>query len=227
MFSAQMGKRLKDHVRDYVVFDLETTGISPYRDQVVEISAVKVVGGVPTDEFTTLVNPGMHIPAQASAVNGITDDMVADAPAFDYALKAFMEFVGDMVLVGHNIHSFDMKFICRDSEKFFGQTIGNDYIDTLFMARKYLPTLPHHTLTDLARYYSISTRGAHRALNDCRMNRQVFEKLVLEAAASPQASEEERICPKCGSELKLRSGRFGEFWGCTGYPGCRYTENKE
>jgi len=138
-----------------------------------------------------------------------------------------MEFVGDMVLVGHNIHSFDMKFICRDSVEFFGQTIGNDYIDTLFMARKYLPTLPHHTLTDLARYYSISTRGAHRALNDCRMNQQVFEKLALEAAASPQASEEERICPKCGSELKLRSGRFGEFWGCTGYPGCRYTENKE
>ena len=227
MFSAQMGKRLKDHVRDYVVFDLETTGISPYRDQVVEISAVKVVGGVPTDEFTTLVNPGMHIPAQASAVNGITDDMVADAPAFDYALKAFMEFVGDMVLVGHNIHSFDMKFICRDSEKFFGQTVGNDYIDTLWMARKCLPGLPHHTLTDLAMYYEISTQGAHRALNDCRMNQQVYEKLLTEESASPEKLQEERICPKCGSELKLRSGRFGEFWGCTGYPGCRYTENKE
>ena len=227
MFSAQMGKRLKDHVRDYVVFDLETTGISPYRDQVVEISAVKVVGGVPTDEFTTLVNPGMHIPVQASAVNGITDDMVADAPAFDYALKAFMEFVGDMVLVGHNIHSFDMKFICRDSEKFFGQTVGNDYIDTLWMARKCLPGLPHHTLTDLAMYYEISTQGAHRALNDCRMNQQVYEKLLTEESASPEKLQEERFCPKCGSELKLRSGRFGEFWGCTGYPGCRYIENKE
>ena len=226
MFSTQMGKRLKEYVRDYVVFDLETTGISPYKDRVVEISAVKVVGGVVTDEFTSLVNPGMHIPAQASAVNGITDDMVADAPSFEPVLKAFMDFAGDMVLVGHNIHSFDMKFICRDSEVFFGQTVGNNYIDTLFIARKCLPALPHHTLTDLAGYYSISTRGAHRALNDCRMNQQVFEKLMMEESASPQAPEEEKICPKCGSELKLRSGRFGEFWGCTGYPACRYTENK-
>ena len=158
--------------------------------------------------------------------NGITDDMVADAPSFEPVLKAFMDFAGDMVLVGHNIHSFDMKFICRDSEVFFGQTVGNNYIDTLFIARKCLPALPHHTLTDLAGYYSISTRGAHRALNDCRMNQQVFEKLMMEESASPQAPEEERICPKCGSELKLRSGRFGEFWGCTGYPACRYTENK-
>ena len=137
-----------------------------------------------------------------------------------------MEFAGDMVLVGHNIHSFDMKFICRDSEKFFGQTVGNDYIDTLWMARKCLPRLPHHTLTDLAMYYEISTQGAHRALNDCRMNQQVYEKLLTEKSASPQLLQEERFCPKCGSELKLRSGRFGNFWGCTGYPNCRYTENK-
>lgn len=97
-----------------MVFDLETTGISRVYDEVVEISAVKVRGGKVVDEFSTLVNPGRHIPSGASQVNGITDQMVAYAPRFVKVLQEFLDFTEGYPLVGHNIASFDMKFICRE-----------------------------------------------------------------------------------------------------------------
>ena len=225
MLSTKQGKKLNKYVSDYVLFDLETTGTSCINDEVVEISAIKVMNGEVVDEFSTLVNPGRPIPYYATNVNGITDDMVADAPAFDKALKDFLDFAGDMILVGHNIHTFDMKFICRDALKYFGRTIGNDYIDTLPLSRMYLPELEHHTLSDIAYHYGIDTAGAHRALCDCRMNRQIFEHLGEEMKHPSEAAKRVKKCPKCGSQLKLRAGRFGEFWGCTGYPDCRYTEN--
>lgn len=225
MLSDKQGKNISKYVPDYVVFDLETTGTSCIKDRVVEISAVKVVGGVVTDEFSTLVNPEMHISFWATEVNGITDEMVADAPTFDVALKDFLDFVGDMILVGHNIKYFDMKFICRDALEYFGKTIGNDYIDTLPIAKMYLPEMEHHKLSDLAEHYGISSDGAHRALFDCHMNQQVFEMLAKEMETPSEAAKQIKKCPKCGGMMKLRNGKFGEFYGCSGYPDCRYTEN--
>ena len=181
MLSDVPGNKLNIYTDDYCIFDLETTGISPKKDEVIEISAIKVKGGEVVDEFSTLVNPGIPIPYRASMVNGIYDDMVADAPSMEEALADFSDFVEDMILIGHNIHVFDMKFIWRDARKYFGKTIGNDYIDTLPIAYRNLPGLPHHTLIALAEHYNISSDGAHRALNDCRMNQQVYEYLKKEA----------------------------------------------
>ena len=179
MLGKTKGKQLLEYVPDYVVFDLETTGINCYKDSVVEISAVKVIGGRVENEFSSLVNPQRSIPYEVSKVNGITDAMVAEAPTFDKVLEKFIEFTEGMPLVGHNIHNFDLRFIYRDSEKFYGGIPGNNYVDTLRLARKYLPQLKRHSLTVLAEYYGISTEGAHRALNDCRMNQQVYEQLGL------------------------------------------------
>lgn len=180
MLGGKPGRLVNTYVKDYVVFDLETTGVSPKYDEVVEISAVKVRDGKVTDEFSTLVNPRRSIPSGASRVNGITDEMVADAPLFSDVLKDFFAFAGNDVLVGHNIHSFDMIFLRRDSKNYYGQLPDNDYVDTLVVARKQLPSLPHHRLVDLAKYYHISSRGAHRALNDCRMNQKVYECMAAE-----------------------------------------------
>ena len=226
MLSDKPGRKLKSqYVSDYVVFDLETTGVSCRSDEVVEISAIKVLGGEVKDVFSTLVNPGRFIPDRATEVHGIDDEMVKDAPTFDKALADFLEFAGDMILVGHNIHTFDMKFICRDAQRYFGKTIGNDYIDTLPLAKMYLPELSHHTLSDLADHYGIDPGGAHRALYDCRMNQQIFEHLGEEIKHPSEAAKKVKKCPRCGSVLKKRNGKFGVFWGCTGYPDCRYTEN--
>lgn len=220
MFGKNRGKKLSDYVSSYVVFDLETTGTSPKTEAIIEISALKVVDGKVVDTFSTLVNPEKPISPGATAVNGITDDMVKNEPTLDIVLPQFNEFIEDYILVGHNIHCFDMKFIWKAAEALFGQTISNDYIDTLPMSRKCLPQLAHHRLVDLATYYDIDTAGAHRALQDCIMNQLCFEYMQDEPELTPT-----KKCPNCNSELLLRNGRYGQFWGCTNFPVCRYTEN--
>ncbi len=205
------------------MFDLETTGINCNSDRVVEISAIKVQSEEATEEFSTLVNPGCSIPFYASKVNGITDDMVSDAPVIEDVLPRFLDFTGDLPLVGHNIHTFDLKFIYRDCEKYLGKSIENDYVDTLKMSRACLPEQKHHGLTDLAAYFGISTEGAHRALNDCRMTLAVYEELGKILRDKPDLI---RRCPKCGNLLIKRVGKYGPFLGCGSYPQCKYTENE-
>ena len=224
MEKQKKGKRLSAYQPDYVVFDLETTGLSPATDQIIEISAVKVKGGRIKDTFSTLVNPGRHIPASASQVNGITDGMVADALVLKDVLKRFLVFIGEDTLVGHNIHSFDMKFLNAAMQEFYQKDLENDYIDTLYMARSCLKELARHRLVDLAAHFRISTQGAHRALNDCMMNQKCFEEMGKRMAAVPHRSAAE-TCPRCGGELLKRNGRFGPFYGCSNYPECRYTRN--
>ncbi len=218
------GNRIDVFAGDYVVFDLETTGMSADYDRVVEISGIKVMDHKPVDEFSTLVNPGCHISSSASAVNGIYDDMVADSPRFEEVLPKFIEFIGELPLVGHNINSFDMKFIYRDSEEYLGAVPDNDFIDTLYIARRCMPELAHHRMTDLASHFHISTEGAHRALNDCRMTQQVYELLKRETELYNVGEKSAVICDKCGSRMVLRNGRFGEFWGCSSYPKCTNTK---
>ena len=213
-------KRLSDYVPDYVVFDLETTGINPSADAIIEISALKVENKKVVDSFSTLVNPERSIPYRATAVNGITDRMVVDAPVIREVLPEFLTFTQSRVLVGHNIHTFDLKFINNAAGQLFGKTIENDYVDTLYMSRSCLPQLRHHKLVDLSAYFNISSEGAHRAMNDCIMNQKCFEAL-----AGIQADIITEVCPVCGGELSKRSGRFGEFWGCSNYPRCRFTKN--
>lgn len=214
------GRRLNQYTDDYVVFDFETTGISTAEDFIIEISAVKVKGHEPVKEFNMLINPGMHIPAGATRVNGISDDMVKEAPRLKEILPDFLSFIDGEILVGHNIQSFDLPFLYRAAREISEREVPNDYIDTLYMARTCLPQLKHHRLTDISEYFRINTEGAHRALYDCIMNQQCYEhmgKLLKEPAAE--------VCPKCGGELRRRNGRFGEFFGCSNYPECRFTRN--
>lgn len=221
MLGKTKGKQLCQYVPDYVLYDLETTGTSGNYDEIIEISAVKVRNGKIVEEFSELVNPKRSIPARASMVNHIYDEMVKDAPTFEEILPKFLQFIGEDILVGHNINSFDMKFLYRDCEKYFGQTLTNDFVDTLKIAKSVFPDWKHRRLSDLAEYYGISTSGAHRALADCKMNQQVFERMAHE----DEKKADQKLCPKCNLPMKVRNGRFGEFWGCSGYPDCRYTED--
>ena len=189
--STQKGTLINKYTPNYVIFDLETTGISPNYDEVIEISALKVKGCEVVDEFNTLVNPGRKIPFGATKVNGITNAMVAEAPAFSHVLAEFLDFAEGLVLVGHNIARFDMKFIWRDAEQYFGEIPQNNYVDTLQVARKHLPKIEHHRLVDLAEHYGISSEGAHRALNDCYMNQKVYECMVAEMREAHQKRVEE------------------------------------
>lgn len=222
MLSNKKGKNLNKYVSDYVVFDLETTGMSPDKDEIVEISAIKVKDGEIVDEFSSLVNPGMPIPAGASSVNGITDDMVADAPGFEEVFELFLEFIGEEVLVGHNIAGFDMHFLYRYAKQYWDKTLDNNYVDTVVIAKKCFPQMAHRRLTDLAAHYKLNTEGAHRALFDCEMNQKVYEYMAKDL--ENPVIVKPRSCPFCGKKMKIRNGKFGEFWGCMGFPECRHTE---
>ena len=221
MLAEKRGSKKETFYDDYVVFDLETTGISCKNDQIIEISAVKVKGGEMIEEFSTLVNPGREIPYYASQVNGITDEMVEDAPDISEVMGDFIEFIGDFPLVGHNIHAFDMKFIYRDCEMLFGRVPDNIYVDTLLLSRHLFPQMQHHKLSDMAELFDIDNEQAHRALSDARANQMVYES--LKGAATED--RDYKKCPFCGSLLVKRNGRYGLFWGCGSFPDCKYTED--
>ena len=155
-------------------------------------------------------------------MNNITDDMVADAPAIEEILPKFIEFVGKDVMLGQNIQCFDLKYIHRDCGLYGFEFMDNDFIDTLPIARACLPKLSHHTLSDLADFFDISTDGAHRALADCYMTHRVYEAMgsMIESAFASIPK-----CPKCSKNLVKRNGRYGAFWGCSGYPDCTFTRN--
>lgn len=212
-------------VPDCVIFDLETTGLNPEVETIIEISALKIKGGEIVDEFSTLVDPGFHIPYEVSAITGITDDMVAGSPDVKTALGMFKAFVGDEVLVGHNIRNFDLRFIQKDAVRFFGCELPNEYVDTLVVARRYLPQLESRSLQSLSAYYGVSYDGAHRALADCHITYEIYKRLGEEIKNPCDAAKAVQVCPRCGNVLTRRSGKFGEFWGCRSYPECRFTKD--
>ncbi len=210
----EKGKRIDFCPENYVVFDLETTGLVPGTDQIIEISGIKVLGDNVSETFSTLVNPGMHIPYAATRVNGITDKMVRDAPSIQEALADFLKFTGDLVLVGHNIHTFDTNFVYDSALLDLGRKFQNDYVDTLYLSRNCLPQLHQHKLTDIAAYFELG--------------KLYVQKLAAQKQSLPGSQEHapDNCCPECGRPLVQRKGRYGTFWGCTGYPMCRYTRKR-
>lgn len=165
---------------DYVVFDTETTGLNPSRgDRIVQISGVRLVKGSPTgEEFNTLVNPGMPIPASSIRFHGITDDMVVDAPPVSDAVRSFAKFVEGSVLVAHNA-AFDMKFL-RMQEGGSGIELNNPVLDTLLVSFVLQPNHSAHTLDAIAARFgiSISEDVRHTALGDARATAEVFMKML-------------------------------------------------
>ncbi len=159
----------------YVVFDLETTGTEANKDAIIEIGACKIENGKITETFSTFVNPERHIPADASKVNNIYDDMVADAPTINYVLPDFYKFCYGSTMVGQNV-SFDIGFIYNVSKK-LSYNFDNPLEDTLQMAHEKLPGLKNYKLGTIVERLNITLENAHRALNDAIATAKVFIKL--------------------------------------------------
>ncbi len=171
------GNDIHSHVDDYVVVDLETTGTNVLADRIIEISAIKIRNNSIVDEFSTLVNPEIHIPEQASRVNNITDDMVEDAPVLSEVIDSFLEFVGNDVILGYNNASFDMNMIFDSVSHLRNATFSNDYLDILYCARRVLSDVENHKLETLCKYFGIDNSEEHRALVDCRLTKMVYDRL--------------------------------------------------
>lgn len=159
---------------DYVVLDLETTGLNPATDLIIEFAAVKVRGGKVVDTFQSLCDPGFPIPPQIEMITGITTEMVRFAPNPRSVLPDFLDFVGDDFVIGHNV-LFDVRFIAASAGNF-----KNTYIDTMKIFRKLHPSLPHHRLLDMVEYYGKKNESAHRALSDCFATNDCFNAMKEE-----------------------------------------------
>lgn len=158
--------------RDYTVIDTETTGLSAQRDQIVEISAVKIRDKHIVDRFTTLVNPQIAIPKSATDIHGITNQMVANQPTIDKVLPAFLEFIDGEILLGHNI-TYDLRMI----NSYLAENINHQLVDTMLVARKKLPQLDNHKLITLIQHYNLGENQDHRSMSDCLYTYQVYEAL--------------------------------------------------
>ena len=173
MAENQHGQSLDD---TYVVFDLETTGLSPEKNRIIEIGAVKVENGKITDRFSSFVNPDVPIPYEIEKLTGINDNMVLAAPFIEEALPKFLEFCGDAVLVGHNA-SFDVSFIahnCARQEIPFSPTV----VDTVALAQLLLPNLSRFKLDTVAKALGVSLENHHRAVDDAGATAEIFVKFA-------------------------------------------------
>ena len=161
----------------FVVFDIETTGLSKETESITEIGAVKVVDGKIIDRFSTFVNPERPIPAEITKLTGITNEMVADAPVITEILPRFLEFCQDAVLVAHNAN-FDTGFIRLNAERKCGIEVKNTVLDTLELSRSLLPELKKHKLDIVCEQLGVSLEGHHRAVNDAEATAEVFLKFI-------------------------------------------------
>ena len=178
-----------------IYYDTETTGISPDRDRVIEIAAYDSVND---RSFVRLINPGCRIPAEATAIHKISNEMVADAPSFALVAEEFVQFCsGDVILIAHNNDAFDLHFLRNEFERNQLQMPSWRFLDSLKWARRYRPDLPRHTLQFLREMYGIVANNAHRALDDVLVLYQIFSKMtddlnihqICELLTSPSTRE--------------------------------------
>lgn len=174
---------------EFVVFDVETTGLSPLNgDRIIEVAAVKIKAGKIVDEYTSLINPQRDIPIEAQRVNKITPEMIADAPFSESVLPGIISFIAGACLVGHNI-KFDLDFLCFELSA-LGRKLKNETpaLDTLKMSKHLMAHLRSHRLSYLATSLGLSVAETHRALADVKLTIAVFYRLL--DIASDQGLEE-------------------------------------
>lgn len=160
----------------YVVFDVETTGLNAQNERLTEIGAVKYENGIIGEQFSTFVNPEKPIPQKIVELTGITDEMVKDAPKEDVAIKEFLEFCGDAVLVAHNA-KFDISFIRAACER-SGYKFNPVFVDTVVMARKLLPDAKNFKLDTVAKNLNLRNFNHHRAIDDAGILAEIFDRLL-------------------------------------------------
>lgn len=175
----------------YIAIDLETTGLNPSSDKILEIGAARIVEGRVAETYGTFINVGIPIPYFITNLTGIDDEMASGGKQIEEAMLELLDFCGEDVLLGHNIlfdYSFLKQAAVNNRLKFERQGI-----DTLKIARKCLPQLPSRKLEYLCRYLSIETEKQHRALDDALAASEVYRKLAQRYyEAAPEVFE---ACP--------------------------------
>jgi DNA polymerase-3 subunit epsilon len=190
----------------FVAFDLETTGTKPTADRIVEIGAVLFDGDCAVKGYGTLVDPGIPIPSDASAVNGISDSMVRGKPRIVDVLGAFAEFCGDLPLVAHNA-PFDFKFLLEDIKLHRASAPSGVVLDTLPLARKLFPGLSNYRLGTLVRHFGFPSGTFHRAEEDSAYCGLLFAKIIQTLELRQEPCDESDLVRLIGKQ-ELRFPQF-------------------
>lgn len=172
--------------RNYIAVDVETTGLDPKRDKIIEIGAIRVLDGVEVARFHTMVNPHRTLEPRITELTGITDEMVEDAPDIGDSIGNFIEFCGQLPLLGHHV-IFDYSFLKRAAVN-AGLPFERDGLDTLQLCRRMMPPEEKKNLAAACAFYGIRREGAHRALGDARDAHHLFETLVSLADEQQRAA---------------------------------------
>lgn len=182
-------------ISDYCVIDTETTGLSSYYDEIIEVGILKIRDGKVVDQYSQLIKPNNAIDDFITYLTGITNKMLVNQPSIKEVEGEILDFLGDDIIVGHNT-SFDIRFLNAS----FKETLKNEYMDTMIFSRKIYPQLPHHRLSDLAKFLNLAN-NQHRALADCITTYQLYETIK--------------------STMDERGLKLSDLWQChsNGHPG--------
>jgi len=192
--SRNKGVFISELVNDYIVFDLETTGLSPDFDEIIEFSGFHINDGKVVDQYSTLIKPLNRLDPFITELTGITNEMLENQPSLSDVIGVICDYLGDSILLGHNIH-FDLNFLYDAAEYFLHKEITNDFVDLLRVSRKMHPEWKSHTLSIIANNLSTNVQPTHRAGNDALATYQSFE-IYKQAALENGIDYEALFSPK-------------------------------
>ena len=175
-FREHKGKSLLKWVDNYVLVDIETTGLSPRTDEIIEIGAIKVKENKIIDTYNTLIKIDRNLNPFITKLTGITDKMLETGKETDKALEEFVNFTGNEIIMGHNVN-FDINFIYDKCLSYLDYYLSNDFVDTMRIAKHILPDIQNYKLGTLANYFGVDYRSAHRGLKDVEITYEVYNKL--------------------------------------------------
>ena len=189
----------------YVVLDLETTGLSPDWDNIIEVCAIRYKDGMEIDRFSSLIQPptfddGKFVDSYITDLTGITNEMLIDAPQTKDVIGKIANFLNDDIMVGYNIN-FDVCFLYDNYIKYLGKPLPNDFIDIMRFSRKLYPDMAHHRLEDMAKLFKINQAKFHRATQDVEATNKCF-LLMIEEALRQFSSEENFVKSFLGARAK-------------------------
>jgi len=183
MESTELAAKLEEKHRrfletEFTVFDLETSGLYPDKDEILEIAGFKMRGPEEIGRFEILIQPTRAISPEVEKINGLNEIfLLVNGKKAKEAIGEFLQFVGSTIVVGHNIKDFDWPFVMSHSKKHNLALPPSALIDTLHLSRQLL-SLPKYNLTEVARHFGFENRNAHRAMPDVEVNAKVFVELM-------------------------------------------------
>lgn len=169
-------KKYRHLFNEFIVLDFETTGLDPLRNRIIEVAAIKYSNGNIIDTFTTLINPGVSIPYEATKIHNITNWMVRKSPDISQVMPKLLEFIGQNVIVGYNA-PFDYKFLSINAQR-LGLQVNNSISDALYLAKTSVTKVKNYKLITVCERLNISTGNLHRSFNDANATLQVFLKCM-------------------------------------------------